>query len=40
MVQEVEVVPPFPVLMAEDEDEQHDRNEACIAAIMLLNNPQ
>ena len=32
-------MPPLTVMMAEDEDEQHDKNEACIAAMMLLNNP-
>ena len=40
VVQEVKVMPPFPVLMAEYEDEQHDNNEACIAAMMLIKNPQ
>ena len=39
VVQEVEVMPQFPVLV-EDKDEQHDKNEACIAAMMLLNDYQ
>ena len=40
VAQEVGVMPPLPVLMAEYEDEHHDKNEACITAMMLLNNPQ
>ena len=27
-------------MLIEDEDEQHDKNEVCIAAMMLLNDPQ
>ena len=32
-------IPLLPVLI-ENEDDRHDNNEACIAAMMLLNNPQ
>ena len=40
VVQEVGVMPPFTVTMSDDEDEQHNKNDDCIAAMMLINNPQ
>ena len=39
VVQEVEFMPPLLVLI-EYEYEQYDKNEAFIAAMMLLNDPQ
>ena len=40
VVQEVGVMSQLLVLMAEDKDDQHNKNEAFIAAILLLKNPQ
>ena len=40
VVQEVGFMSQLPVLMVEDKDDQHNKNEAFIAAIVLLKNPQ
>ena len=32
-------MPPL-LVQIEDEDKQHDENDTCIAAMMLLNDPQ
>ena len=39
MVQVVGVIPPLPVQI-EDGDEKYDNNSVCIAAMMVLNDPQ